>query len=285
MVIKSARIKWFLELQQASHFPRYQLAPFPKIVSFRRATMGQHETADLAVAKQFQPATRRPISAAVQSPRAVDMLASQMGAGVPGLLPGFRPARLTSLPASGQAPSRPYTLPLEAFHKDALTSNLDWAALARRSRTASLAGETRRVLPVINAAEVRLMTPSQFAPNAAPAQTKRAMTSATRDMKGSDNLSVEIRPTQVSSLVSHPGYIAHEDWADSTHLDSSDSDGSPPTMRKTQSKASASTLHLDGAALGRWTVQHLTRTLGKPAAGMTGVDPRAVPPRSRIQPF
>lgn len=45
------------------------------------------------------------------------------------------------------------------------------------------------------------------------------------------------------------------------------------------------TLHLDGSALGRWTVDHLQRTLSKPAAGMTGVDPRAVVPRSRVSPF
>jgi hypothetical protein len=46
----------------------------------------------------------------------------------------------------------------------------------------------------------------------------------------------------------------------------------------------SSTLHLDGSALGRWAVDHLQRTLSKPATGMTGVDPRAVIPRSRVSP-
>jgi hypothetical protein len=55
---------------------------------------------------------------------------------------------------------------------------------------------------------------------------------------------------------------------------------------QTQSKKSAvSTIHLDGSALGRWMVQHLGHALGKPATGMTGVDPRASPPRSRVAPF
>jgi hypothetical protein len=45
------------------------------------------------------------------------------------------------------------------------------------------------------------------------------------------------------------------------------------------------TIHLDGSALGRWAIQHLERTLGKPATGMTGVDPRASLPRSRVSPF
>ena len=44
-------------------------------------------------------------------------------------------------------------------------------------------------------------------------------------------------------------------------------------------------LHIDGTALGRWTVQHLVRTLGRPSTGMTGVDPRATLPRSRVAPF
>lgn len=49
--------------------------------------------------------------------------------------------------------------------------------------------------------------------------------------------------------------------------------------------ASRTTLHIDGHALGRWTVQHLERVLGRPSAGMTGVDPRASTPRSRVSPF
>jgi hypothetical protein len=45
------------------------------------------------------------------------------------------------------------------------------------------------------------------------------------------------------------------------------------------------TIHLDGAMLGRWAVDHLGRVLAKPAAGMTGVDPRAAFPRGRVAPF
>lgn len=48
---------------------------------------------------------------------------------------------------------------------------------------------------------------------------------------------------------------------------------------------SVTTLHIDGSALGRWAIQHLGRTLGKPASGMTSVDPRASVPRSRVAPF
>jgi hypothetical protein len=49
--------------------------------------------------------------------------------------------------------------------------------------------------------------------------------------------------------------------------------------------SSSSSVHIDGAALGRWAVQHLEQVLGRPANGMTGVDPRASSPRSRVSPF
>jgi hypothetical protein len=49
--------------------------------------------------------------------------------------------------------------------------------------------------------------------------------------------------------------------------------------------STASIIHLDGSALGQWAVQHLERTLGRPSTGMTGVDPRASLPSSRVSPF
>jgi hypothetical protein len=51
------------------------------------------------------------------------------------------------------------------------------------------------------------------------------------------------------------------------------------------SASGGTTLHVDGSALGRWTLQHLERALAKPTAGMTGVDPRANTPRGRVSPF
>jgi hypothetical protein len=44
-------------------------------------------------------------------------------------------------------------------------------------------------------------------------------------------------------------------------------------------------LHLDGAALGRWAIQHLERSLSRPANGITGIDPRATSPRGHVSPF
>jgi hypothetical protein len=54
---------------------------------------------------------------------------------------------------------------------------------------------------------------------------------------------------------------------------------------RTPHSARASVLHIDGAVLARWTVQHLERALGGPTSGMTGIDPRAGLPRNRVSPF
>jgi hypothetical protein len=65
----------------------------------------------------------------------------------------------------------------------------------------------------------------------------------------------------------------------------SDRDGAAGGDQSQSSRPTVSTLHIDGSALGRWTVQHLERALAKPSTGMTGVDPRATVPRNRVAPF
>jgi hypothetical protein len=73
--------------------------------------------------------------------------------------------------------------------------------------------------------------------------------------------------------------------ADQDQSPSSGGDGTAEGGQPQRGSPAVSTLHIDGSALGRWAVQHLERTLGKPATGMTGVDPRATIPRSRVAPF
>ena len=58
-----------------------------------------------------------------------------------------------------------------------------------------------------------------------------------------------------------------------------------PEAKPGGQNVSVSTLHIDGSTLGRWALQHLERSLGKPASGMTGIDPRATLPRTRVAPF
>jgi hypothetical protein len=78
----------------------------------------------------------------------------------------------------------------------------------------------------------------------------------------------------------HARFTARQDPADLPSENVAPSAKDPePTAR------TVSTLHIDGSALGQWAIQHLERSLGRPATGMTGVDPRSSLPRSRVAPF
>lgn len=61
--------------------------------------------------------------------------------------------------------------------------------------------------------------------------------------------------------------------------------GAPKAGNGGQRTSGATTIHLDGNALGKWTIEHLTRALAKPPAGITSIDPRSIIPRSRVAPF
>jgi hypothetical protein len=90
----------------------------------------------------------------------------------------------------------------------------------------------------------------------------------TEGMAGSHSL----EPSSPTRAVDHP------DRPTGVHSDAA-------ADRRTLGQTGAATVHLDGSALGRWAIQHLERSLSKPANGMTGVDPRAGAPRGRVSPF
>jgi hypothetical protein len=50
-------------------------------------------------------------------------------------------------------------------------------------------------------------------------------------------------------------------------------------------KSDTGAIILDGAALAQWVVNYLETALTRPQSGMTGVDPRAAQPMSRLTPF
>ncbi len=91
------------------------------------------------------------------------------------------------------------------------------------------------------------------------------------------------------SRVAPPPAIAQMPPPNFLHVDAAgipDSLQTSPESRSTPiASSTTSTLLVDGSALGRWAVQYLERALGRPATGMTGVDPRANLPRSRVAPF
>ena len=98
----------------------------------------------------------------------------------------------------------------------------------------------------------------------------------------SNSWSTTLRPSTWSSVElddSAKNLSPQPQWSSEDPGDSQSHNGIRP------SKPSLSTLHIDGSMLGRWAIQHLERALGRPATGMTGVDPRATVPRSRVAPF
>ena len=97
---------------------------------------------------------------------------------------------------------------------------------------------------------------------------------------GTDEVTSGYRP----ELGSNPSPL-DQIYENQSDLPSSGQDGTTRSTQPQHSRPASSTLHIDGSALGRWVVQHLERALGKPATGMTGVDPRATKPRSRVAPF
>lgn len=88
-----------------------------------------------------------------------------------------------------------------------------------------------------------------------------------------------MRPYQTGDQPLVNTRVSHERYPSSSRNEWQDGE------RSERSKRAVSTLHIDGSALGRWAVQYLERSLGKPTMGMTGVDPRASVPRSRVAPF
>jgi hypothetical protein len=93
------------------------------------------------------------------------------------------------------------------------------------------------------------------------------------------------KPRRLSPLVASAESLPNLDQGN-VALSATLQNGTPSTgLSRDAGRPVKSILHIDGAALGRWTLDHMTRTLSKPSMGLTCVDPRAAAPRSRVAPF
>ena len=86
---------------------------------------------------------------------------------------------------------------------------------------------------------------------------------------------------RMPSAVKHRNKVVDPTMSAAVHAGSSDDVGARPRSHC----AASSVLHLDGDALGRWTVEHLGTALSRPPVGITGVDPRISAPHSMVSPF
>jgi hypothetical protein len=172
-------------------------------------------------------------------------------------------ARRTTSQAPGVPPSRhPVDPPGDARHR---------LSPGGSSAEAGPDRPIRRVSPVASIAPPA-RDPQADQPGSLHAFTEYADPSAVnRTTEGSAG-SEMLQPPLITRNINHQNSLT------ATHSNAA-SDG------RTPSQTGAATVHLDGSALGRWAIQHLERSLSKPANGMTGVDPRASAPRGRVSPF
>jgi hypothetical protein len=280
----SSRITWFVGLRQTIRFSRYSLAPLPKLPGFRGTSLDHAEIATSAAPDTRTAAAVQQRSTILRPNPAVWLFASKPAIASRDYLPGRRLVPLLSQPVSGRLAVRGADLPQAAPRS--------WASKPDEPRTVRIA---KRVLFLTGGAP---RTPQRldFTGSVSAAQTQFAPIGGSSDTQGLTTPTTETSSRQTMrrdyprmSSINLPPANARQ-TANKSFIDSAEAE--PPEPGESEQGAprqhrspSASTLHIDGAALGRWTIEHLARTLGKPTTGMTGVDPRLTLPRSRVQPF
>ena len=276
------RVAWFLNLQRVMHFAKYFIAPI-KVSRFGRSP-----------AAYGAGGTPRGV-------RANQNDANGRGRSSLGGVAGFPKARRPFAPAD--SPGARTTLRLGTQ----VASELSRGSSGWRAReTPPLVSRRGQILEDyvragLAATPGQLISGARYEPSRDPGA-----------MPTSSQTSVPLAATQLRSLA--PAFpttdlhrvpdptiaeVAETRRAENPALPAeqssstdaaADDDPSPSANREgsdrpQSGKSAASTIHIDGSVLGRWAVQYLERALGRPATGMTGVDPRATIARSRVAPF
>lgn len=282
-MVSSSRITWFLGLRTTLRLPRHPLAPLPRVLAFHKRSLSHVEAASFAGPVAGKASDEHQRSRLLRSNPAAGIFVSKPTVAAGDYLPGIRSIPPPHPPA-GRVPSR----------------SADWTkAVARtqaeplRSKQAATRIVTRLQLPTTRIP--RLPPPPNAAGHAPTPQMQFAPVGALSDKQGPTapaiGLSTRRTIQRGQPLLSQPAISTASRHSSTNRGYVNGTESEPPEPIATERDTPvghpppASTLHIDGAALGRWAVQHLARTLGKPTAGMTGVDPRMNLPRSRVQPF
>jgi hypothetical protein len=281
----ATRIAWFLSLQRISHFPKYFMAPprFPR--RGRSAVVG-----DLDIAPGHDPSSRSDRMAPPQrngfQALAVPMLQRAMS-------PVNSFDRMTILRLIMEAGP---LLPAGAARSRELWNSPRFVTMghtfdgsSRRQGAARQESSAPRRNQGVSAGSGEAQVGLEKLSPLAPIQFR----SQKQDLREprTDPASSWTEPGTGASFSAQSPVLSTEQPSSTPGLapqyqsPSPDQDGTAAGGRSQRNRPTVSTLHIDGSALGRWTVQHLERSLGKPSTGMTGVDPRAAVPRSRVAPF
>jgi hypothetical protein len=277
------RTAWFVGLKNTIRFPKYPMAPpAPKLQSKRNAAIEDNSFSQPDGPKTEHSSRVVHINQKISVPVSTrkrhavrDEPIQTLGRFVPGRPPpGLRSAiRYQPQLSSGKSvrhgidplQSTPVT-PRPIQHTHSMPGKTARGSLVNRFRQLRLPGGTPSALDPLGPTISSSMAP------------------ATR--------LTTLQIGQANDERRDGGYVTRNDSAEAEHgyheMIDSQSLSQDESRNEDQGRSrgpTSATLHLDGAALGRWAVDHLGRVLAKPATGMTGVDPRATIPRSRVSPF
>jgi hypothetical protein len=278
------RIAWFLGLRALLRFPRHFMAPSVTARRGRGVASITYDPPPLG-------------SAAIRDGRISSVRPSLMLAST-----RFVPWRVTSRGAHSVTervvPISTGLVPEPTRHRiRGQASDHRTAAASQNEERQAPAGP--KVVPESDVSSPRMSYQSIIAASARPSEFRDSFAPASAALRLPEPNSLErepypnARPTALDAGATFGG----QDYGLRSEVDASkqspagdqsaraDRDRGVGNGQTQRNRSTLSTIHIDGSALGRWAVQHLERTLAKPSAGMTGVDPRAATPRSRVAPF
>jgi hypothetical protein len=281
----SGRVAWFLGLQGILRFPRYPLAPSRDLFKLHNANIDHSEINSSTAPKRHGavPVYQREAGNRLHS--AVADFAPKPIMAAREYLPGYR-----SLPPRSQLTNGRVPLAAAKFSQAVVRSRAGMPknslmAIGGEKRAGFSAGRVPQLTPLFNVPGPAATARRQFAPIGTPLETQ-GLTAPTIGTSTRRNIERDYpQMSQVNFSTVNLAHSVEERFVDRVELDPPEPVTSDQDAKGQQRLPSTSTLHIDGAALGRWTVQHLARALGKPTTGMTGVDPRVTLPRTRVQPF
>jgi hypothetical protein len=281
----ATRITWFLGLQRILRFPRFFLAPS----IFSRSRRGPAADLSDAAPSEGSVFQHRPAALPLKRHPRQDPFAERRRSTPPivGMNGPVSPRLMTKIMTERLPNKAPRQLPLGI--RVIPGSNLSFERLNRVNPAAGgvMLGGGQRNLPMMNLvhASSGSSKSTALAPLLDPAPVPRSPErrgdhAPRRTIAGGSN---DLFRSSSSVLAAQP-FHSKQRFAGDQMSFSPDRDGTAATEPQ-RGKSTVSTIHIDGSALGRWAVQHLERALNKPATGMTGIDPRAAVPRSRVAPF
>ena len=292
----ATRITWFLGLQRVLNFPRFPVAPAAFLRSRRKPATEPSETTHGGAPTVQGAATAASRLSPIVLPGTAGRKPPALQLGGAGMV--TPPHFITRINTRRSAAAKTWLQETPDLVKGVLQATLKPASTSARGENSE-----RHLGPTPGARReasgVRGKYPSMMTFLAAPPGSERSTAFAPssglspreypKELRGETARSLagsgadELRRRQTSPSTEE-WFLQKRQVADDQDQFSSDQDAAI-AREQPRKKSTVSTIHIDGSALGRWTVQHLERALSKPVTGMTGIDPRAAVPRSRVAPF